>query len=123
MSEKEKPPVEEQVEPQVAKGTIQEEFERRRASVVGVVDGVEVNASGHKDELVRQYSIWSLCGLALTIDNAWVALGGSIAVSVANGGPPGVLYEFLVACFWYAFLGASIAEVSGAVSVVTLKRR
>jgi len=121
MSEKEKPQVEEQVEPQVAKGTIQEEFERRRASVVSVVDGIEVNASGHKDELVRQYSIWSLCGLALTIDNAWVALGGSIAVSVANGGPPGVLYEFLVACFWYAFLGASIAEVSGEVGIVALK--
>lgn len=46
---------------------------------------------------------------------------------MANGGPPGkllyldrfnfsnrylgVLYEFLVACFWYGFLGASIAEV------------
>jgi hypothetical protein len=54
-------------------------------------------------------------------------MGGSIAVSVANGGPPGkllyldffnvpddylgVLYEFLLACAWYGFLGASIAEV------------
>jgi len=120
--EKEKVPVDELVEPQVHQGTMQEEFEKRRASIVSVVDGVEVNASGHKDELVRQYSIWSLCGLALTIDNAWVALGGSIAVSVANGGPPGVLYEFLVACFWYAFLGASIAEVSGAVGIAKLKR-
>ena len=29
----------------------------------------------------------------------------------ANGGPTGVLYELLVACFYYAFIGASIAEV------------
>lgn len=106
----EKPPQYE--EPETGKRSMQEEFEKRRESIVDIIDGVEVNASGHRDELVRQYSIWSLCGLALTIDNAWVALGGSIAVSVANGGPPGVLYEFLVACFWYAFLGASIAEVS-----------
>lgn len=116
MSDMEKPPFEEkpplEEEPHTGKKSMQEEFEMRRGSVVDIIDGVEVNASGHRDELARQYSIWSLCGLALTIDNAWVALGGSIAVSVANGGPPGVLYEFLVACFWYAFLGASIAEVS-----------
>ena len=27
-----------------------------------------------------------------------------------NGGPPGVLYELLVACFYYGLIGASIAE-------------
>jgi choline transport protein len=46
------------------------------------IEGEEVNASGHRDQLQRQYSIWSICGLALTIDNAWVALGGSIVVAV-----------------------------------------
>lgn len=78
-----------------SKKSMQEEFEKRTANVVDVLDGEEVNASGHHDELQRQYSIWSLCGLALTIDSAWIALGGSIAVAIANGGPPGVLYEFL----------------------------
>jgi hypothetical protein len=28
-----------------------------------------------------------------------------------NGGPPGVLYEFLVASFYYCFIAASLAEV------------
>lgn len=30
---------------------------------------------------------------------------------VDNGGPAGVLYELLVACFYYGFVAASIAEV------------
>lgn len=30
---------------------------------------------------------------------------------VDNGGPAGVLYELLVACFYYGFIAASIAEV------------
>ena len=47
-----------------------------------VKDGEVVNASGHKDQLQRQYGIISICGLALTIDNAWVALGGSLIVSI-----------------------------------------
>ena len=45
--------------------------------------GEIVNASGHRDQLQRQYGLLSICGLALTIDNAWVALGGSIAVSIS----------------------------------------
>lgn len=57
-------------------------FEGRGETILGVMEGHEVNASGHRDQLQRQYSIWSICGLALTIDNAWVALGGSIVVAV-----------------------------------------
>jgi hypothetical protein len=57
----EKEPV---VEP-TEKSRMENEFEIRRGSIVDIIEGVEVNASGHKDELVRHYSIWSLCGLAL----------------------------------------------------------
>ena len=46
--------------------------------------GEVINASGHRDQLQRQYSLLSICGLALTIDNAWVALGGSITVSIGT---------------------------------------
>ena len=53
----------------------------RKTSIVSRV-GEIVNASGHKDQLHRQYGLLSICSLALTIDNAWVALGGSIAVSM-----------------------------------------
>jgi hypothetical protein len=53
-------------------------------NIEGTLDGLTVNASGHHDELHRQYSIWSLCGLALTVDNAWVALGGSLYVAACT---------------------------------------
>ena len=45
-------------------------------------DGAIVNASGHRDQLQRQYGLLAICGLALTIDNAWVAFGGSLSVAV-----------------------------------------
>lgn len=32
-------------------------------------------------------------------------------LGIDNGGPPGVLYEFLVACLYYCFIAASLAEV------------
>ncbi|KAJ6506855.1 choline transport protein [Mycena sanguinolenta] len=76
---------------------------------------VRVNASGHVDQLHRQYGLLSICATALTIDNAWVALGGSITIAVANGGPPGIIYEFLAACVYYGFVAMSIAELASSI--------
>lgn len=87
---------------------------QRRESYIND-QGSEVNASGHKDQLTRQYGLASICGLALTVDNAWVAFGGSLTVAIANGGAPGVLYELLTACIYYGLIAASIAELASAI--------
>lgn len=47
----------------------------------------EVNASGHKDQLRRQYRLLALCALALNIDNAWIALGGSVTIAIGKLDP------------------------------------
>lgn len=52
--------------------------------VLITLDGEIVNASGHRDQLSRQYGLLSICGLALTVDNAWVALGTSLVVSICE---------------------------------------
>ena len=75
------------------------------------MEGKIINSSGHPDQLQRQYGLLSICGLALTVDNAWVAVGTSLAISIYNGGAPGVIWELWIASFYYAFINASIAEV------------
>ena len=50
--------------------------------VVITFDGRKVNASGHPDQLQRGYGLWSTFGLALSVDNAWVALGTSLVLAV-----------------------------------------
>ncbi|KAK5684538.1 hypothetical protein LTS10_004408 [Elasticomyces elasticus] len=93
---------------------LKEAAANRQTSVV-TKDGTTVNAAGYEDQLQRQYGLLSICGLALTIDNAWVAFAGSLSIAVLNGGPAGILYEFIVACIYYAFIGASIAELASAI--------
>lgn len=83
----------------------------RRTSIISK-EGEIVNASGHRDQLQRQYGLLSMCGLALNINSAWIVFGGSLAISVLNGGPPGILYEFIVAVVFYSFIAASIAELA-----------
>jgi hypothetical protein len=51
-------------------------------TVAGVENGHTLNAAGYEDQLKRQYSLVGLAGIALTVDNAWVALGSSISVSI-----------------------------------------
>lgn len=75
---------------------------------------IGINPSGHLQELDRNFSLWTLCGLAISSGNAWIALGGSVTVAIYNGGPPGVLYEFLAANVFYWFIAASIAELASA---------
>lgn len=40
--------------------------------------GILVNASGHPQELDRNFGLLSICGLAITTGNTWLGLGGSI---------------------------------------------
>ncbi|KAK0734178.1 amino acid transporter [Lasiosphaeria miniovina] len=84
-------------------------------TVAAVEDGVVVNHSGYRDQLKRQYSLLGLAGIALTVDNAWVALGSSISVSILNGGPPGLIFGLIVAVFYYSFIGLSLAELASSV--------
>ncbi|KAI8955534.1 putative amino acid transporter [Xylaria longipes] len=84
-------------------------------TVAAIDQGVVINAAGYKDQLKRQYGFWGIVGIALTVDNAWAALGSSISVSILNGGPPGLLYGLLVALFWYSFIGLSLAELASSV--------
>jgi hypothetical protein len=51
---------------------------------------VVINASGHVQELSRGFSLLSLAGVGLVVGNVWPAIGGTILVAIANGGPPGV---------------------------------
>ena len=63
---------------------VEEEFRNRRGTIVSIENGVNLNASGHKDQLTRQYGLLALCGLALNIDNAWIALGGSVTIAIGK---------------------------------------
>jgi choline transport protein len=77
--------------------------------------GELINAGGHVQELSRNFSLLSLAGVGLTVGNVWPAAGGSILVALYNGGPPGVLYEFVVVSVFYWCVAACIAELASAI--------
>ncbi|KAK8046302.1 cholin permease [Apiospora saccharicola] len=74
-----------------------------------------VNASGHTQELARNFNLLSLAGVGLVVGTVWPAVGGSILTAIFNGGPPGVLYEFMTVTAFYSTVAASIAELASAI--------
>jgi hypothetical protein len=80
-----------QVEGSVSEERIPATQDEKRTSVtaydkkISIVSrfGEVVNASGYRDQLQRQYGLLSICGLALTVDNAWVALGTSLITAIS----------------------------------------
>ncbi|KAI5812304.1 amino acid/polyamine transporter I [Pyronema omphalodes] len=66
---------------------------------------------GHKQELRRNFGLLSLTGLGFIVANAWAATGGTIGISIVNGGPMAVLYGLIVATGFYILISASLSEL------------
>ncbi|KAL8830799.1 MAG: hypothetical protein Q9191_001229 [Dirinaria sp. TL-2023a] len=73
--------------------TVDEKQSPPTSTEVTVIEA-PINASGHIQELERNFGI---------------------TVAIYNGGPPGAIYEFIVVSIFYAFVAASIAELSSAI--------
>lgn len=43
-----------------------------------------INASGHKQELQRNFSLLNICGVGITTGNTWTAIGGSIVSPLSS---------------------------------------
>lgn len=76
--------------------------------------GEVLNASGHAQELDRNFSLLALTSVGINTGNTWAALGGSIVISLYNGGPPGILYEFIAVSVFYWCMAALLAELASA---------
>lgn len=64
--------------------------------------------------LQKNFNLVSLAGIGLVVGNVWPALGGSLLASIANGGAPGVIYEFIVVSICYFNVAVIIAELASA---------
>ncbi|MCJ1309396.1 hypothetical protein MMC25_003055 [Agyrium rufum] len=104
------------------------EAESKPKAVVEAPTTSNINAIDHSEgatepaygkQLDRNFSLLSICAVGLVVGNTWAALGGSIAhakaVAIYNGGPPGVLYEFIAVSIFYWIIAACLAELASAI--------
>ncbi|KAK5123578.1 hypothetical protein LTR85_002616 [Meristemomyces frigidus] len=83
---------------------------------VGITaEGELINVSGHVQELDRSFGFFSIASIGILSDNAWGAGGGSLVVSLYNGGGPGVMYGLIASIFFYSTIAVCLAELASAI--------
>ncbi|KAJ6113388.1 hypothetical protein N7523_006705 [Penicillium sp. IBT 18751x] len=73
-------------------------------------DDAQLAALGHKPELKRQFSTWSMLGLAFAVLNSWTALSASLSISLTSGGSTSVIWGLVTAGFCNLCIATSLAE-------------
>lgn len=77
---------------------------------------VDVNIGETSEiKLEKRFGLISAVSTGICTGNTWAALGGTIVTSFYDGGPTGIMYEFIAVSFFYWFVGASIAELASAI--------
>ncbi|KAJ5855027.1 hypothetical protein N7534_007570 [Penicillium rubens] len=73
-------------------------------------DDARLAAMGHRPELQRSHSTWSMLGLAFAVLNSWTALSASLSISLTSGGSTSVIWGLLTAGFCNLCIASSLAE-------------
>ncbi|KAJ6134450.1 hypothetical protein N7523_000772 [Penicillium sp. IBT 18751x] len=73
-------------------------------------DELRLAQMGHKQELARHFSVWSLIGLAANCTISWTGLGLGLITAINAGGPGALIYGFILVWILQSFVGASLAE-------------
>ncbi|KAJ5094269.1 hypothetical protein N7456_010130 [Penicillium angulare] len=85
-----------------------------RSSVTGKDDATVLAALGHKEELNRQFTPFSMAATGVITASAWTAIIGTFITSIYNGGAAGLLYAWIVDNFFFLFIALSMAELTSA---------
>ncbi|PYH72294.1 putative choline transporter Hnm1 [Aspergillus vadensis CBS 113365] len=80
-------------------------------------DELRLAQMGHRQELKRHFSVWSLIGLAANCTISWTGLGLGLITSINAGGPGALIYGFIFVFILQCFLGTSLAEFVSAYPV------
>ncbi|OAA50569.1 amino acid permease [Metarhizium rileyi] len=73
-------------------------------------DDAQLEAMGHRPELKRNFSTWSMLGLAFAVLNSWTALSASLSVSLTSGGSTSIIWGLVTAGICNLCIAASLAE-------------
>ncbi|KAJ9656043.1 hypothetical protein H2198_005203 [Neophaeococcomyces mojaviensis] len=75
-----------------------------------ISDDLQLAQLGHAQSFERQFSKWSMLGLAFAILNSWAALAAGLSFALPSGGPTTVLWGLVTAGICNLSLAASLAE-------------
>lgn len=77
-------------------------------------DDIELEVSGYKAQMPRQFSKFSLISLSFALSTPWSGIGSSIGISLEDSGSAGTTWSIPVGALGTAIMSAGMAELSSA---------
>lgn len=78
------------------------------------IDDFQLAQLGHSQSFDRNFSRWTMLGLAFAILNSWTALAASLSLALPSGGPVAIIWGLVTAGICNLSLAASLAELLSA---------
>ena len=75
-------------------------------------DEIQLARVGHKQQLVRRFSLWTIVALCLCLLATWEAVSATLVSSLVSGGPVTVIWGFLIGWIFALMQALSLAEIS-----------
>lgn len=77
-------------------------------------DAARLAAMGYKQDLKRNFSVFSLLGVAFSLTNAWFAISAALVTGINSGGPVVIMYGILWIIFISTCVGITLSELASA---------
>ncbi|CAI7591713.1 unnamed protein product [Penicillium bialowiezense] len=77
-----------------------------------ISDEEQLTALGHVQELRREFSLWSIVCLQISLMATWEALSSVVTTALTNGGAPCLFYNYLIALVGTIFIVLSLGEIA-----------
>ncbi|CEJ57521.1 hypothetical protein PMG11_06212 [Penicillium brasilianum] len=77
-----------------------------------ISDEEQLAALGHVQELRREFSLWSIVCLQISLMATWEALSSVVATALTNGGAPCLFFNYIIALIGTLFVVFSLGEIA-----------
>ena len=69
---------------------------------------------GYVQEMARNYSVWSVLGVAFSVTNSWFAISAALVTGISSGGPVLIIYGIILITLVSTCVGISLSELASA---------
>ncbi|OQD61213.1 hypothetical protein PENPOL_c018G10042 [Penicillium polonicum] len=86
--------------------------ETKMATEKPISDEDQLVALGHVQELRRDFSLWSIVCLQISLMATWEALSSVVGTALTNGGAPCLFYNYIITLIGTMFVVLSLSEIA-----------
>lgn len=77
-------------------------------------DALKLVEMGYTQDMKRNYSVWSVLGVAFSLTNSWFGISAALITGINSGGPVLIIYGIILIALISTCVGISLSELASA---------